>query len=63
MTMERSKTNADGELLVIDGTAEDGTYQGDGMDAPFVIFNVAQQRNVAGPFNTFGDAQAALDAA
>ncbi|MGG2044854.1 hypothetical protein [Burkholderia gladioli] len=60
--MERSKTNAAGELLVIDGTAEDGTYQGDGTEAPFVIFNVAQQRNVAGPFDTLADAQASLDA-
>ncbi|MGG5541928.1 hypothetical protein P4G95_09005 [Burkholderia vietnamiensis] len=61
--MERSKINAEGELLVIDGTAEDGTYQGDGEDAPFVIFNVAQQRNVAGPFGSMDDAQLALAAA
>ncbi|KGD55414.1 hypothetical protein DP49_961 [Burkholderia pseudomallei] len=61
--MDRSKINAAGELLVIDGTAEDGTYQGDGMDAPFVIFNVPQQRNVAGPFDSMADAQAALAAA
>lgn len=57
---DRSAYNKRGELLVIDGTAEDGTYQGDGENAPFVVFNVERQTNVAGTFSSLDQARAAL---
>ncbi|EMI5828720.1 TPA: hypothetical protein SH447_004536 [Salmonella enterica] len=56
----RSTYNQHGQLIVIDGTAEDGTYQGDGTAAPFALFNVAEQRNIEGPFDTMAEARAAL---
>jgi len=48
--------------LIVDGTAEDGTFQGDGESAPFAVFSPELQRNVAGPFATRAQAQATADA-
>lgn len=41
--------------LHIDGTAEDGTFQGgdprkDNLTAPWTVFDDEAQKNVAGPF-------------
>ena len=37
--------------FVVDGTVpEDGAYQGDGQQAPFVVFDIDGQDNVAGPY-------------
>lgn len=58
--MKRSAINQAGEFLVIDGTADDGTYQGDANKPPFVVFNVDKQTNVAGPFYSMRRAKAAL---
>lgn len=57
----RSAHNKRGEFLVIDGTAEDGTYQGDAESPPFAVFNVDRQENVAGPFDTMAAARGALN--
>lgn len=53
--------------LVIDGTSEDGTYQGigegpgDGKFGPFVVFDVDAQQNAAGPFASSADAYLARE--
>lgn len=36
--------------LVVDGLDEAGNFAGDGERAPFVIFDVNRQENIAGPF-------------
>ena len=36
--------------LVVDGLGEDGNFAGDGERAPFVVFDVERQKNIAGPF-------------
>ena len=36
--------------LIIDGTCDDGTQQGDGANAPWFVFDQNNQCNVAGPF-------------
>ena len=46
--------------LWIDGTAPDDTYQGDATEGPWVVFDIAAQTNIAGPFNHDQDARAAL---
>ncbi|QBQ74407.1 hypothetical protein BcepSauron_027 [Burkholderia phage BcepSauron] len=56
----RTGYTADGNCLVIDGTADDGTLQGDGRDAPFYVFDVTAQRNIAGPFQTMDSARTGL---
>ncbi|WP_420213370.1 hypothetical protein ACN8ZM_39815 (plasmid) [Burkholderia aenigmatica] len=38
--------------LVVDGTDETGNFEGDGNNAPFVVFDIDRQENVAGPFGT-----------
>ena len=38
--------------LVVDGMDEYGAFAGDGNEAPFVIFDVEQQQNIAGPFES-----------
>lgn len=58
--MIRADYNKQGEFLVIDGTAEDGTYQGDADAPPFVVFNVDRQQVVAGPFETMSEARESL---
>lgn len=60
--MDRFTYNKQGEMLVIDGTAEDDTLQGDAENAPFFVFNVAQQQNVAGPFESMAAAEVSLSA-
>ena len=45
--------------LVVDGVAEDDTYQGDGKNPPFVIFDVDAQRNLPGEYPTRERAEAA----
>lgn len=49
------------DVLTVDGTAEDGTYQGDGEHAPFVIFNITQQTNLDGYYQTRQEAEQALE--
>lgn len=46
--------------LWIDGTAPDDTYQGDGTQGPWVIFDVVAQENIAGPFDCDQEARDAL---
>jgi len=41
-----------GMLLVVDGTDEFGNFAGDAQSAPFVIFDVERQENIAGPFDS-----------
>lgn len=36
--------------LVVDGTDEYGNFAGDAQNAPFVVFDVDLQENIAGPF-------------
>jgi hypothetical protein len=36
--------------LVVDGTDQYGTFAGDAQSAPFVVFDVDLQENIAGPF-------------
>jgi hypothetical protein len=44
--------------LVVDGHSEtDGVFAGDGTLPPFVVFDVDQQQNIAGPFNTRSEAE------
>ncbi|MBN3776890.1 hypothetical protein G3O06_04805 [Burkholderia sp. Ac-20345] len=38
--------------LVVDGTDPCGNFAGDGKNAPFVVFDVDRQENIAGPFDT-----------
>lgn len=38
--------------LVVDGTDEFGAFAGDAQNAPFVVFDVDLQENIAGPFAT-----------
>lgn len=38
--------------LVVDGTDPCGNFAGDGENAPFVVFDVDRQENIAGPFET-----------
>ena len=45
---------------VVDGTSEDGTFQGDGENAPFVIFDVNEQTNWPGEYVTREKAEEAL---
>jgi hypothetical protein len=46
--------------LWIDGTAEDDTYQGDATQGPWVVFDIAAQANIAGPFTRGEEARNAL---
>lgn len=46
--------------LCVDGTAEDGTYQGDGESAPFVVFDIEAQCNLPGEYDTREAANLAL---
>jgi hypothetical protein len=48
--------------LWIDGTAPDGTYQGDATKGPWVVFDIAAQANIAGPFTSDQEAREALQA-
>jgi hypothetical protein len=44
--------------LVVDGWSEaNGAFMGDGESAPFVVFSVTKQQNIAGPFATRADAE------
>jgi hypothetical protein len=45
--------------LAVDGTDEFGNYAGDGKNAPFVVFDINRQENIAGPFSTRRKADAA----
>lgn len=47
--------------LVVDGTDEAGNFAGDGKDAPFVIFEVSTQSNIAGPYATRKQAETFLE--
>lgn len=49
---EASETPAKPRILVVDGCDEQGLFSGDGKNAPFVVFDVDQQENIAGPFIT-----------
>lgn len=49
--MKASLSTTSTPRLVVDGTDEHGSFAGDGRNPPFVIFDVEQQCNVAGPFN------------
>jgi hypothetical protein len=51
-----------GDHLVVDGTDDGGNFAGDGEHAPFVVFDVDLQRNIAGPFDTRVQARMALGA-
>lgn len=42
--------------LYVDGISSDGTFQGDGDRAPFVVFDADLQYNIAGPFDTRSEA-------
>lgn len=46
--------------LWIDGTADDGTYQGDGVNAPWVIYDIKKQKNVSKPFDSAVEARQEL---
>lgn len=46
--------------VVVDGTAEDGTFQGDGELPPFALFSPDLQENIGGPYATREHAAAAL---
>ncbi|ERJ38656.1 hypothetical protein L810_6873 [Burkholderia sp. AU4i] len=48
--------------LVVDGTDEHGNFAGDGVNAPFVVFDVDRQENIAGPFGTRQDGEKARSA-
>lgn len=48
--------------VVIDGTAEDGTFQGDGEQPPFALFSPDLQENIGGPYAEREHANAALGA-
>lgn len=54
--------NMDQMDLAVDGTDEYGSYSGDGKSAPFVIFDINRQENIAGPFSTRQQAEAAKSA-
>lgn len=43
--------------LVVDGTEEYGNFAGDGAYAPFVVFDVDAQTNIAGPYCTRREAE------
>lgn len=43
--------------LVVDGVDAAGLFAGDGERAPFVVFDVEKQENIAGPFATRDAAQ------
>jgi hypothetical protein len=47
--------------LVVDGTDEYGNYAGDAQNAPFVVFDIERQENIAGPFPTRERAEQALE--
>lgn len=46
--------------LWIDGTALDDSYQGDATKSPWVVFDIAAQGNIAGPFRSAEKARNAL---
>lgn len=46
--------------LCVDGTDDHGAQAGDGESAPFFVFNIDRQENVAGPFDTRSEAGRAL---
>lgn len=46
--------------LWVDGTAPDDTYQGDAIHGPWVVFDIAAQKNIAGPFTCDQKARDAL---
>lgn len=48
--------------LWVDGTFIDGTFQGDGEDAPFVVFDIDAQQNLPGIYETREEAEIALAA-
>lgn len=48
--------------LVVDGTDQHGNFAGDGENAPFVVFDVDRQANIAGPFGTREDGEMARSA-
>jgi len=65
MNDKRSIETNDGRFLVVDGAeypasdydeGEGPVYAGDGQHAPFVVFDVNAQRNIAGPFDNIGEA-------
>jgi hypothetical protein len=43
--------------LVVDGHNNEGLFAGDGELPPFVVFDVDQQENIAGPFDTRAKAE------
>jgi hypothetical protein len=46
--------------LWIDGTSDDGTYQGDAVKGPWVVFDILKQENISGPFKSPNKARRAL---
>jgi len=52
-------SNSEANNLVVDGTGESGLFLGDGQFPPFVVFDINLQQNIAGPFSTREDAEAA----
>ncbi|CAE6795401.1 hypothetical protein R70006_05049 [Paraburkholderia domus] len=46
--------------LVVDGTDEFGNYAGDANKPHFVVFDIDQQRKIAGPFGVRAEAEQAL---
>lgn len=52
MKEQSSKSVVVPKNLVVDGTDHSGNFAGDGDSAPFVVFDVERQENIAGPFDT-----------
>ena len=52
--------NQSAEALCIDGTNDEDVLESGCTDGPFYIFNIAQQLNVAGPFEEMASAKAAM---
>lgn len=52
MKEQSSKSVVTPKNLVVDGTGPCGNFAGDGENAPFVVFDVDRQENIAGPFDT-----------
>lgn len=52
MKEQSSKSVVVPKNLVVDGTDHSGNFAGDGDSAPFVVFDVERQKNIAGPFDT-----------
>lgn len=52
--------NTAAQNLCVEGTDEYGCYAADAESAPFVIYDIAAQRNLPGYYPTRAEAEAAL---